>query len=623
MSVILYTGIGDLELKLKEEQEQNPDLSFVSMKADEDISSYLNTTHQADALLVGSALNNPIPLLQKAYAKDKMLSVVLVAAPEDLPAIKQRILFAPFVGGNIKMISNKPVNQLMRELQEAANRTKQKRSYSKLTKATPEIKPTLQVPDQVRNEFLNHYLDFSPIGAVLLKDMQVMYTNRKALSLIPELNNVEQGLTLKDIFNGAEKEELDKFLNIPTAESKTLSYDRKGIKRFLSFRVSPIRPGNDRSYKVVIVTDITNQVQWEEALKRNEETLRMAVESTELGTWDLNLVTREYILSEKCRHLLGIPAELKVTYDVLISTIHPDDRGKADEAMRKAMDPGSDGVYDIEYRVIGIDGKQFRWIRAKGKAFFNYENVAERLIGTVFDITAQINYRLLLEENLRTKDEFIGIASHELKTPLTSIKAYVQLLDRSLKNDVEKKQYVRKASYHIEKLNNLISDLLDISKIHTGKLQFNFTEFKFDDMVKEVIDGARHVSETHSIVLRGASNITVKGDRSRLEQVLDNYISNAIKYSPEAKEILVEIRTKNKNIIVSVKDYGVGIPKEKLSRIFERFYRVERTSTKFQGLGIGLYIASEIIKRHNGRVWVESEEGKGTTFYFSLPIQNI
>lgn len=228
-----------------------------------------------------------------------------------------------------------------------------------------------------------------------------------------------------------------------------------------------------------------------------------------------------------------------------------------------------------------------------------------------------------LREELEFKDEFISIASHELKTPLTSIKAYLQLLQRSVESSGDKTvlNYLQRTQVQIEKLHHLITDLLDISKIESGKLKFNKKTFPFRPLLRGVIDTIEQTHPGCVINVKANSDIQVYGDSERIEQVLINYLTNAIKYSPDCNEVEIEtIITDDKELQVNIKDKGIGISKEQQANIFQKFYRAEDTANRFQGLGIGLYICAEIIKRHNGKYGVISEPGKGSVFYFSIPI---
>lgn len=227
------------------------------------------------------------------------------------------------------------------------------------------------------------------------------------------------------------------------------------------------------------------------------------------------------------------------------------------------------------------------------------------------------------KEAERKKDEFISIASHELKTPLTSVKGYVQLLERSVDNGdtITVKKHLGKAQVQLEKLNSLIADLLDISKIESGKLKFNKQEFCIDELIDNVIDIMHQSSPEFKILKEGSTKCKVYGDEMRIEQVVINFLTNAIKYSPGTSEIKLTCNIQGDTVFLSVKDYGIGMSEDQLKNVFEKFYRVEETSQRFQGLGIGLYIASEIIKRHGGEIGVNSTYGEGSEFYFTIPLR--
>jgi len=223
-----------------------------------------------------------------------------------------------------------------------------------------------------------------------------------------------------------------------------------------------------------------------------------------------------------------------------------------------------------------------------------------------------------VNENQQRKDQFISIASHELKTPLTTIKGYLELLDRrdGLQPD---KQFVQKALKNANKLDNLIKDLLDVSKIQSGQLKLNMQEFSLDHLLDETITATQLVHPNHEIVREGNfGDQTVCADRLRIEQVLNNLLSNAIKYSPDGKKVIVYALKTQDELIIKVRDFGIGIPEAERTNIFERFYRTKDMPVNISGFGLGLYISRDIVKRHNGNIWVEPEE-KGTAFYFSLP----
>lgn len=221
------------------------------------------------------------------------------------------------------------------------------------------------------------------------------------------------------------------------------------------------------------------------------------------------------------------------------------------------------------------------------------------------------------------KDDFLGIASHELKTPVTSLKAYAQILQRrfNTKGDQESATLLSKMNSQLDKLATLVSDLLDVTKIDGGRIQFNEELFSIDDLTEETVEEIQRTTDKHTIQITNSTKTHVWGDRYRISQVIVNLLTNAVKYSPEEGEILVHVANQNDKAVISITDSGIGIPKTDRKKIFTRFFRVASAANRFSGLGIGLYISYEIIRRHGGTMWVESEEGKGSTFFFTLPLK--
>jgi PAS domain S-box-containing protein len=223
------------------------------------------------------------------------------------------------------------------------------------------------------------------------------------------------------------------------------------------------------------------------------------------------------------------------------------------------------------------------------------------------------------------KDAFIGMASHELRTPITSLKAFTQVLQRRLRQqpdvDPQVLHMLDRMDEQINRQTRLIRDLLDLSKMQAGYLALHETWFDLDDLVRETLDTVQPTTLTHTLRLEGATQARVYGDRERVGQVLINLLTNAIKYSPTADSILVTMQGNREWAEVAVRDFGIGIAPKHQKRIFERFYQVDdpQTST-YPGLGIGLHIAQTIIERQGGRLWVESSAGNGSTFHCSLSL---
>jgi len=218
------------------------------------------------------------------------------------------------------------------------------------------------------------------------------------------------------------------------------------------------------------------------------------------------------------------------------------------------------------------------------------------------------------------KDEFFNMVSHEFKTPLTNIKAINQLLTQKINKADHIYPFIANANNSIKRLEKLIEDLLDVTKINSGQIDLNIAAFHFSDALTNSIVNVQLTAPKHDIVLENSIDLFYTGDQFRIEQVLINLLNNAIKYSPDAGQVIVRAKIEADNLVVSVEDFGIGIAKEDIDQLFQRFYRVSKVAMNFQGVGLGLYIASEIIKKHKGTFSITSEIEKGSIFSFSLPL---
>ena len=215
------------------------------------------------------------------------------------------------------------------------------------------------------------------------------------------------------------------------------------------------------------------------------------------------------------------------------------------------------------------------------------------------------------------------MARHELKTPVTSLKGFTQLLQRRFKNrdDEEALRFVTRMNGQIDKLTTLISDMLDLSKMQNGQLEYRMDTFDLAGLVQEIVENVQGTTQTHSIILENIVTALVYGDRDRIGQVLINLLTIAVKYSKDADRIIVRMETLEGKALVSVQDFGIGISEAYQEKIFDQFYQVgEPAERTYPGLGIGLYIARKIIERHQGRLWVQSRKCEGATCSFQLPL---
>jgi PAS domain S-box-containing protein len=289
--------------------------------------------------------------------------------------------------------------------------------------------------------------------------------------------------------------------------------------------------------------------------------------------------------------------------------IHPDDLTLALDRWTRALQNNSE--YLTEFRLQFADGNYY-WHLARALPLIT-EGKAVLWIGTNTNIHEQ-------KTKEYQKDEFLSIASHELKTPLTTIKAFFQLTKREMSGQSSMAGFISTAERQLERLGRLIEDLLDVSKINAGKMIYNKADFDFKQMVSDVVEAMQQTTGDHQIELHNNCALNFHGDQHRIEQVLINLLNNAIKYSPGAGRVIVRCDVEQQNLVISIQDFGIGIAAEHLKGLFDRFYRVDNSSARFQGLGLGLFISAEIVKRHGGSFWIESQPGEGSTFYCLLPL---
>jgi two-component system sensor histidine kinase/response regulator len=260
----------------------------------------------------------------------------------------------------------------------------------------------------------------------------------------------------------------------------------------------------------------------------------------------------------------------------------------------------------------------------KIKTFIKLQKQAAELTRIQNILLEEIEQR---KEAEAKKDEFISIASHELKTPLTSVKGYMQLAEISVHEDEKENalKFIYQSSNQLNKLNKLVTELLDISKMESGQMDFNFSEIHLGSFLENTLDIFTKSNPEWELVRHGEADFAVVADPIRLEQVVHNFLSNAVKYTRDSKRVHVEVSPDNEtnSVKVSVRDEGIGIAPELRERVFDKFFRVEQTSFKYQGLGMGLYICAEIIRRHSGTYGVESTPGEGSVFYFTLPLSAV
>jgi PAS domain S-box-containing protein len=285
---------------------------------------------------------------------------------------------------------------------------------------------------------------------------------------------------------------------------------------------------------------------------------------------------------------------------------------KEDHPMYVALRTGL-AVYDQEIAVV-IEGREKIYISVNAAPLLDDEDNISGGIVTFTDVT---NRRKVLQE----KDDFISVASHELKTPIASLKAALQLLEK-LHHNISPEmltKLVAQSNKSMNKLTDLVESLLNSNRISQGRFPMHKTKFKIGDLIHECCHHIRN-AEGRVITFEGDQHLEVDADVQLIDQVIVNLVNNAVKYAPESKEIIISVQGEGEFAKVSVTDFGPGIPTDKQPYIFRRYYRVDNAGARFSGLGLGLYICSEIVEKHGGEMGVESKPGQGSTFWFTLPM---
>lgn len=379
---------------------------------------------------------------------------------------------------------------------------------------------------------------------------------------------------------------------------------------FVSYSGSPVYDDKDNlAMGVIISKDITDKRLVEEILLMSGKMFRELAESMPQLVWTAQADGTVDYYNEKYKDY-GI--EMQDNKYLWAPILHDDDKRKTIDAWSNAIKTGN--PYEIEHRVKMKNG-QFAWHLSRAVPVKDHNGKIIKWYGTATDINKLKN----LEQQ---KDEFLGIASHELKTPITSIKAYGQVLQQYFREreDLKSVDLLNKMDKQINKLTRIITDLLDVTRIQAGKLQFHIVRFDYNALILETVETIQRTTIKHKLVLELDESVNIQGDRERIGQVLINLLTNAIKYSPQADCIIIRTKLENGGVTSSVQDFGIGIKENRLNMIFKRYYRGDSDELDtIPGLGLGLYISKELVRRHNGILWVESKLNKGSTFSYYLP----
>lgn len=426
----------------------------------------------------------------------------------------------------------------------------------------------------------------------------------------PELIGQPVYQWLDDVFNSGEVKINDEF--------RVMLSDGDGLREaFVNSIYSPLRNANAEVVGVLVILDeITERIRARQEARRTQDMFQMAIEAGGLGTYYYDPLSDQFSANEVLKSWFGLTPQDKIDLKDAIAVIAEKDRQAVAEAIKSALRVESGGSYEIEYTIINSKTKEVRIVRASGKTIFSKEGKAISLNGTLQDITER-------KREEQRKNDFIAMVSHELKTPLTSIKAYTQMLEAKAAktSDDFAAGALSKVGKQVKKMTSMINGFLNVSRLESGNIHIDKTTFSLSELISEINDEFSMMSSGHTICFAEVPDLQLLGDRDKIGQVINNLISNAIKYSVPGSKVEIRAAKEGDNAVISVKDYGMGIKQEDQARLFSRFYRVEGSQMlTISGFGIGLYLCAEIIHLHGGEIWLDSEFGKGSVFSFSLPL---
>ncbi|MDT0677365.1 PAS domain-containing sensor histidine kinase [Autumnicola musiva] len=371
----------------------------------------------------------------------------------------------------------------------------------------------------------------------------------------------------------------------------------------------------------IIATNVSAQAELHNQLKESELKLRQLIDFMPHKITIADTSGNSYYFNRSWQEYTGLSMADLVKQD-RSKYVHPKEKEYVKNCVKQALTTGED--LELEMRILDKNGN-YKWHLTRGIALRDK-------VGKIINWVSSSTEIQKLKEDERKKENFLKLVSHELKTPVTSIKGYTQLLTSILAKNKEAKvknipmsAYLGRIENQVERQIRLISEILDLSRIEENELEFNKQEFVLNELIEETVQDIRHSNiESTSIIISNSLNCNVLADRGRIGQVLVNIITNAIKYSPDKKEIFINIEKEKENFVsIKVKDSGIGINENELAKIFQRFYRVgAQNEGTYAGFGIGLFLSNEIIKRHGGSINVESTFGEGSEFTISLPYIN-
>jgi PAS domain S-box-containing protein len=429
--------------------------------------------------------------------------------------------------------------------------------------------------------------------------------------------------TLEDRIRGVPEGEMQTALRDGRASDDRWHLRKDGTRIWVSGVMILLKSEDGRPWAFAkVMRDFTEAKLAAESLRESEERLRVALDAADMGTWLWRIPTDEQILDDSLRRLMGLPPGDKVkTLEGFLRAVHADDRNRVRGEFERCLRDG--GGFSVEFRVTWPDGS-VHWLRDQGRAYAGADGVPLFITGAAMDITDRKESEEALRDADRRKDEFLALLAHELRNPLAPVRNGLQVIRMSPDRAVRERSQ-EMMDRQLSHMVRLIDDLLDVSRITRNKMELRRELVALADVVSSAVETARPVIDTagHELdISLPAEPIVLNADLTRLAQVFGNLLTNSAKYTPPGGHIALAAKRQEEQVVVAVRDNGMGIPAEALPHIFDMFSQVDRTLERTTGgLGIGLALVKGLVDMHGGTVIAESSgPGQGTTFTVRLPL---
>lgn len=469
---------------------------------------------------------------------------------------------------------------------------------------------------------LKYLLNDAPVAIAILKGRELVVdsANKRALHIWgkkPDIIGKPLHIALPELQGEQFLKQLDfvytSGIPFEGREVKT-QLERNGVFEdvYSNFVYHPIRDQDGRINSLMFVaTVITDEVNAKFQLHESEANLKLLADNMSQLAWMTDENGYIFWYNKRWYDYTGTSFE-EMKGSGWKKVHHPDEVERVARKFENDLISGE--IWEDTFPLRRADG-EYRWFLSRAVPLKNEEGRIVRWIGTNTDITEEMKLA-------QQKDDFISIASHELKTPIASLKASMQLMHR-IKNDSSSPLFpklVDQSNRSIGKMTDLIDDLLNVDRMREGQLRLKKSMFCVNDLLNSCCNHVR-IAKKHELIIQGDTALQIFADEHRIEQVVVNFVNNAVKYGPNSGMIIVTISKVDAHAKISVKDFGAGIPQDQQPHLFDRYWRADHSGVQYSGLGLGLYICAEIVKRHGGQIGVDSVPGEGNVFWFTIPLE--